>query len=100
MQREAREATEAAWADWNAQEARARLMQLDTAALAPPEDASWRAIGKATAALLVLIEDALAEPYEDVREEARDAAGYGYRAGGPDCGDRGVIVATLDEEAM
>lgn len=88
--REAREATEAAWADWNAQEARARTMRLDIAAITPAEDAGWKAIGKATAQLIVLIEDELAQPYEDVRALDADAAGYGYRAGGPDSGDRGA----------
>lgn len=96
--REAREATEAAWADWNAQEARARVMRLDVTA--PAEDADWRTIGKATAALLVLIESELDAPYEDARELDRDSAGYGYRAGGPDCGDRGVVVAELSEEVF
>jgi hypothetical protein len=75
-------------------------MRLDVTTLQPAEDAGWQAIGKATAALMVLIESALDEPYEDVAALDADAAGYGYRAGGPDCGDRGVIVATLDEEAM
>ena len=89
QRREAAEATQAAWSEWNAQEARARVMQLDTAALAPAEDAGWRAIGKATAALLALIEAELDAPYEDARALDADAAGYGYRAGGPDTGDYG-----------
>ena len=100
QRREAREAIEAAWADWNKQEARARVMQLDTAALAPAEDANWRAIGQATTALLVLIEAELDAPYEDARALDADAAGYGYRAGGADTGDRGVVVAELSEEVF
>jgi hypothetical protein len=96
--REAREAIATAWADWNAQEAIARLMRLDITAIQPAEDASWKVIGQATAALMVLIEDTLAEPYEDVRALDADSAGYGYRAGGPDTGDYGVMVATLGEE--
>jgi len=87
---ERRKAVDAAWADWNAQEARARVMRLDITALTPAEDAGWREIGRATAALLALIEDELAQPYEDVRALDADAAGYGYRAGGPDSGDRGA----------
>ena len=54
---EARKAVEAAWADWNAQEARARVMRLDVTAITPAEDAGWREIGRATAALIALIED-------------------------------------------
>jgi hypothetical protein len=96
LRRDAAAATEAAWREWNAQEARARLMQLDTAALAPAEDAGWRDIGKATAALLALIEDELAQPYEDVRANDADAAGYGYRSGGTDGGDRGIVIAELE----
>lgn len=88
--REAREAVEAAWRDWNAQESRARVMRLDVTAITPAEDAGWREIGRATAALIQLIEDELAQPYEDVRALDADAAGYGYRAGGPDSGDRGA----------
>jgi len=87
---EARKAVEAAWTEWNREEARARVMRLDVTAITPAEDAGWREIGRATAALIALIEDELAQPYEDVRALDADAAGYGYRAGGPDSGDRGA----------
>ncbi len=87
---EARKAVEAAWTEWNREEARARVMRLDVTAITPAEGAGWREIGRATAALLALIEDELAQPYEDVRALDADAAGYGYRAGGPDTGDRGA----------
>ena len=103
--REAREAIATAWADWNAQEAIARLMRLDITAIQPAEDASWKVIVQATAALMVLIEDTLAEPYEDVRALDADSAGYGYRAGGADTGDIGLgyenemdVVIYLQEE--
>lgn len=88
--REAREAVDAAWTEWNAQEARARAMRLDITAITPPEDAGWRVIGQATARLIQLIENELDQPYEDMRTLDADAAGYGYRAGGPDSGDRGA----------
>jgi len=97
---ERRKAVDAAWADWNAQEARARVMRIDTAALAPAEDAGWRAIGKATAALIALIEDTLDAPYEDARALDADAAGYGYRAGGPDSGDRGAGYEDYGEDVV
>ena len=87
---EARKAVEAAWTEWNREEARARVMRLDVTAITPAEGAGWREIGRATAALIALIEDELAQPYEDVRALDADAAGYGYRAGGPDSGDRGA----------
>jgi hypothetical protein len=103
---QARKAVDDAWADWNTQEARARVMRLDVTAITPAEDAGWREIGRATAALIQLIEDELAQPYEDVRALDADAAGYGYRAGGPDSGDRGAgydcgedgVVIYLQEE--
>ena len=97
---ERRKAVEAAWTEWNAQEARARVMRIDTAALAPAEDAGWRAIGQATAKLIALIEDELAQPYEDVRALDADAAGYGYRAGGPDSGDRGAGYEDYGEDVV
>lgn len=46
----------------------------------------------------LLCNECAAEPYEDARALDADAAGYGYRAGGADAGDRGVVIATLDEE--
>lgn len=98
--REAREAVEAAWRDWNAQESRARVMRLDVTAITPAEDAGWREIGRATAALIQLIEDELAQPYEDVRALDADAAGYGYRAGGPDSGDRGAGYEDYGEDVV
>lgn len=97
---ERRKAVDAAWADWNAQEARARVMRLDITALTPAEDAGWREIGRATAALIALIEDELAQPYEDVRALDADAAGYGYRAGGPDSGDRGAGYEDYGEDVV
>lgn len=97
---QARKAVDDAWADWNAQESRARVMRLDITALTPAEDAGWREIGKATAALIALIEDELAQPYEDVRALDADAAGYGYRAGGPDSGDRGAGYEDYGEDVV
>jgi len=34
--------------------------------------------------------ECLEEPYVDAARQDRDSAGYGYRAGGPDSGDRGA----------
>jgi hypothetical protein len=97
---QARKAVDDAWADWNTQEARARVMRLDVTAITPAEDAGWREIGRATAALIQLIEDELAQPYEDVRALDADAAGYGYRAGGPDSGDRGAGYEDYGEDVV
>ena len=100
QKREADAATVAAWADWNHAEARARAMQIDVTGLTPDEEAGWRVIGKATSALLLLIAAELDAPYEDARALDADSAGYGYRAGGPDGGDRGIVVAELSEEVF
>ena len=97
---EARKAVEAAWTEWNREEARARVMRLDVTAITPAEGAGWREIGRATAALVALIEDELAQPYEDVRALDADAAGYGYRAGGPDSGDRGAGYEDYGEDVV
>jgi len=97
---EARKAVEAAWTEWNREEARARVMRLDVTAITPAEGAGWREIGRATAALIALIEDELAQPYEDVRALDADAAGYGYRAGGPDSGDRGAGYEDYGEDVV
>ena len=89
QRREAAEATQAAWSEWNAQEARGRVMGVDVTRYAPAEDADWRAIGKATAHLIVLIEAVLDDPYVDQRAQDADSADWGYRAGGADTGDYG-----------
>ena len=82
-------ATEAAWSEWNKQEARGRVMGIDVTRYAPAEDAGWQAIGKATAHLIVLIEAMLDDPYVDQRAQDADSADWGYRAGGADTGDYG-----------
>jgi hypothetical protein len=41
---------------------------------------------------------ALREEFQSAAALDADSAGYGYRDGGPDTGDYGVMVATLGEE--
>jgi hypothetical protein len=43
---------------------------------------------------------ALREEYQDVARLDADAAGYGYRAGGPDSGDRGAGYEDYGEDVV